>query len=259
MKIHPSAIIHPSAKLHESVEVGPFCIVDEEAVLGEGTWVESCVRIHARTVMGKNNRFHHGAIIGCEPQDLGYDRKTPAFVKIGDGNVFKEGANIHRGSKAETPTVIGNNNYFMGNFHVGHDCILGNHSIYTHGTVLAGHVTVGDYAFISGVAAVHQFCRVGDYSMIAGCSKIVKDVPPYATADGNPATIIGMNAVGMKRAGIPGPRREAIKQAYKIIYHSGLNTKQAIEQLQALKDPTPEVISIRQFFMDSDRGVTDHR
>lgn len=258
MKIHPTAIIDPSARLHESVEVGPFCIIDANVVMGEGCTVESTVRIHARTVIGKNNRFHHGAIIGCEPQDLGFDRNTPAYVKIGDGNVFKEGSNIHRGTKPETPTVIGDNNYFMGNFHVGHDCIIGNHNIFTHGSVLAGHVNVGNYSFISGVAAVHQFCNVGDYAMIAGCSKIVKDVPHFATADGNPATLIGINSIGLKRAGFAPPKREAIKQAYKTIFHSGMNIKQAIETLKK-QDNTEEVKSIIAFFENSDRGVTDHR
>ncbi|HMU82348.1 MAG TPA: acyl-ACP--UDP-N-acetylglucosamine O-acyltransferase [Leptospiraceae bacterium] len=258
MKIHPTAIIHPTAKLHESVEVGPFCIIDQDVVMGEGCFVESTVKIHARTVIGKNNRFHHGAIIGCEPQDLGYDRSSPCYVKIGDNNVFKEGANIHRGTKPDHPTLIGNNNYFMGNFHVGHDCILGDHSIFTHGTVLAGHVTVGNYAFISGVAAVHQFCKVGDYSMIAGCSKIVKDVPPYATADGNPATLIGINSVGLKRAGYSPAKRDAIKQAYKLLFHSGKNIKQALAELKS-QENTDEVKLIVKFFEDSDRGVTDHR
>lgn len=146
----------------------------------------------------------------------------------------------------------------MGNFHVGHDCILGDHNIFTHGTVLAGHVDVGNYAFISGVAAVHQFCRVGDYSMIAGCAKIVKDVPPYATADGNPASIIGINSVGLKRSGMSPDMRNAIKGAYRVLYHSGMNIGMAVKELRKAQHP-PEVEKIIQFVESSDRGILDHR
>jgi len=258
MKIHPTAIIDPSAQLHDSVEVGAYSIIDKDVVMGEGCFVESTVRIHARTIIGKNNRFYHGAIIGCEPQDLGFDRSTPSFVKIGDNNVFKEGANIHRGSKPETPTTIGNNNYFMGIFHVGHDCVMGDHNILTHCTVLAGHVNVGSYTFISALSAIHQFCNVGDYSMIAGCSKIVKDVPPYATADGNPATLIGINSVGLKRAGFNPGQRDAIKKAYKTIFLSGMNIRAGVEALKK-QETTEQVQTIIKFIENSDRGVLDHR
>ncbi len=258
MKIHPTAIIDKTAQIDESVEIGPYTVIEKNVTIGAGTVIASSVRIYGNTQMGKNNRIYHGAVIGAEPQDLGYDRNSETGLIIGDGNIFREGANIHRGTKPDHPTTMGNNNYFMGNFHVGHDCHLGDSNIFTHGTVLAGHVDVGNFAFISGVVAVHQHVNVGDYAMVAGCSKIVKDVPPYATADGNPATVIGMNAVGMKRAGMPPEARNAIKHAYKIIYHSGMNTSQAVAELKKEK-MTKEVQNIVEFIEKSDRGITDHR
>ncbi|WCL51396.1 acyl-ACP--UDP-N-acetylglucosamine O-acyltransferase [Leptospira sp. GIMC2001] len=259
MSIHPTAIVHPSAKIHESATIGPFCIVEADVVVGEGTILDSSVVLHSGTILGKNNRIFHGASMGGLPQDLSFKSETKTQLIIGDNNLIREGAIIHRGTKPETPTTIGNNNYLMGNMHLAHDGKIGNHVIVVQNTILAGVVDIGNYVFISGLVAVHQFGRIGDYSMLAGCSKIVKDVPPYVTIDGNPATVIGLNAVGMKRAGIAPEVRNAIKATYKVIYHSGLNTKQALAKLKSENSPIPEVQNIIRFFETSKRGVTDHR
>jgi UDP-N-acetylglucosamine acyltransferase len=147
----------------------------------------------------------------------------------------------------------------MGNMHIAHDVKMGNHNIVVQNTIIAGVVEIGNYVFVSGLVGIHQFARVGDYAMLAGCSKIVKDVPPYSTIDGNPATVIGLNAVGLKRAGLPPETRAAIKSAYKVIYHKGLNIKQALAELKAMNSALPEIQYIIEFFEKSKRGVTSHR
>lgn len=146
----------------------------------------------------------------------------------------------------------------MGMTHAGHDCQIGNHNIVVQSGIMAGHVHLGDYCFVSGLVAVHQFCNIGDYAMLAGCAKIVQDVPPYATADGNPSTLIGINAVGLKRAGFSPEVRSEIKNAYKLIFQSKKRTRDAIQEL-ADSNPGPEVQKIVDFFQASKRGVTDHR
>ncbi len=259
MKIHPTAIIDPSAKLHESVEVGPFSIIEADVEIGEGSWIESSVRIYSGTRMGKNNKIHHTTVIGGLPQDLGFKPETKTYTILGDDNVIREGTIIHRATKEGSSTKLGNKNYIMGQTHIAHDCILGNENIIVLNGQLAGFCTLGNKVFISGLVGVHQFCKVGDYAMIAGCSKVVKDVPPYATIDGNPATVIGLNAVGLKRAGFNPALREKIKHAYKILYHSKMNTRKALEVLKAENDESVEVQYIIRFFEESDRGVTDHR
>ncbi|MBT5229744.1 MAG: acyl-ACP--UDP-N-acetylglucosamine O-acyltransferase [Methylococcales bacterium] len=257
MNIHPTAIISPEANIDSSVNIGPYSIIEANVTIGAHCTISSNARIYAGTEMGQHNRVDHGAVIGCEPQDLSYDSSILTKTIIGDHNVFREGANVSRGSSAEKSTIIGNHNYFMATFHVGHDCVLGDHNILTHGTVLAGHVLVGNNAFISGVAAIHQFCQMGDYSMTAGCSKIVKDVPPYAVADGNPATLIGINNVGLKRAGFTPKQRKAIKHAYNVIYKQSNSLEDALEQLSV--DAISEVQNIIDFYRRSQRGVTTHR
>ncbi len=256
--IHPTAIIHADAILHHSVDVGPFSIIEAGVVIGEGCKIESNARVYIGTRLGRKNRICHGAVIGCEPQDLEFEPANSRPLTIGDCNHFKEGTNVSRGTKTEAGTVIGDHNYLMGNFHVGHDCVIGNGNILGHGTVLAGHVTIGDNVFISGVAAIHQFTFVGDLTMIAGCAKIVKDIPPFTVGDGNPARICGLNVVGLRRKGYPVAMRKAIKSAYKTIYHSAMNVEQALTQLRH-SELIPEVSRIISFFERSERGVTAHR
>lgn len=258
MKIHPTAIIHPTAELHESVEVGPYSIIDGDVRIGEGTIIENNVRIHSGTTIGKSNRFHQNATIGVLPQDLGFDPSTRTETIIGDGNTFREGVNISRGTKGDSPTVIGNNNYMMGNFHLGHDSTVGNNCIFTQGAVIAGHVSIGNRAFVSGLVAIHQFCRVGDFAMIAGLTKVTKDVPPYCTADGHPAQVIGMNSVGLRRSGMSSEKRNAIKEVYRVVYHSNLLTSQALEILKSAENPPEEVKYVIDFIEKSTRGITEH-
>ena len=259
MKIHPTAIIDPKAELHESVEVGPYSIIEGDVQIGEGSWIESCVKIYSGTRIGKFNKFHHTAIIGGPPQDLGFKLETKTYTIIGDNNTFREGIIVHRATKEGGATKFGNRNYLMGQTHVAHDCVMGDDNIIVLNGQLAGHCHVGNKVFISGLVGVHQFCNVGDYSMLAGCSKIVKDVPPYVTIDGNPATVIGLNSIGLKRAGFSPETRDKIKHAYKVLYHSKLNTRNALAALKAENDPSAEVQGIIRFFEESERGVTDHR
>jgi UDP-N-acetylglucosamine acyltransferase len=258
MNIHPTALVDQRAQLHDSVEVGPYSIIEADVVIGRNCKIESGVRIFQGTQFGENNRVYHGAVLGCEPQDLGFSVEKSRPLIIGNNNHFKEGVNISRGVKTEGGTLVGDNNYFMCGFHAGHDCHLGNHNVFGPNSTIAGHVELGNRIFISGLVAIHQFCFIGDYAMIAGCSKVVKDIPPYVTCDGNPARIIGLNSIGLRRAGISAENRAAIKQTYKTIYHDDLNISQA---LTALKErvTTIETETIIRFFEQSDRGVTTHR
>ncbi|MCP3870981.1 MAG: acyl-ACP--UDP-N-acetylglucosamine O-acyltransferase [Gammaproteobacteria bacterium] len=257
-RIHPTAIIDPGANLHESVRVGPYSIIESDVVIGPDCRIESSTRIYSGTHLGQGNRVCHGAMLGCEPQDLSFDPSASRPLIIGDRNHFKEGTNISRGVKTESGTLIGNDNYFMGSFHAGHDCIIGNHNVLGHGSVLAGHVTIGDHVFISGIAAIHQFTYIGDRVMIAGCAKIVKDIPPYSIGDGNPARVSGLNSIGLRRAGFSAQTRRLIKQAYRTIFQSGENIGQALESMK-LQSQAPEVDNIIHFFERSQRGVTAHR
>lgn len=257
MAIHPTAIVDPSAEIHPSAEVGPYCIVEGDVVIGEGSVLESGARIYAGTRMGRGNRVHHDAVLGAPPQDLGYDPARPTRLEIGHDNTFREYVSVHRGSKEEG-TIVGDRNYLMAQAHVAHDCRLGDANILANGALLGGHVRVAHHAFLSGHVAVHQFCRIGAYAMIAGVSGVPRDVPPFVTADGHRAEIVGLNLVGLRRAGFDPQRRAAIKRAYRLIYRSGLPLTSALEALRA-GEAGADVLEIADFFDSSTRGVLPHR
>ncbi|MCB1192712.1 MAG: acyl-ACP--UDP-N-acetylglucosamine O-acyltransferase [Leptospiraceae bacterium] len=259
MAIHATAIIDASAEIHQTADIGPFCIVGKNVKIGEGSVLESSVRVYDNVTIGKFNIIKHCAAIGNVPQDLHFDPKIPSGVEIGDHNRLCEYFTVHRSKFEGSTTKIGNHCFLMENTHIAHDSVVEDHVIMVHCAATAGHVHISNYAFISGLTAIHQYSNVGTYAMIAGCSKIVKDVPPYSTVDGNPATVIGLNSIGLKRAGLPSDVRNKIKQVYKTLYHSGINITQALVELKKIENPILEEKTIIDFFANSERGVTDHR
>ncbi len=258
MKIHPTAVVDPDSDIHPSVCIGPYSVVEEGVIIGEDSIVDSNVRIYRGTRIGRGNHIFHGCVLGCPPQDLAFDETRETGLVIGDHNQLREGVNISRATNPDHPTRIGSRNYLMGNVHIGHDCRFGDHNIVVNGTVIGGHVQVSHHVFISGLVAIHQFCRIGEFAMLAGLAKIVKDVPPYCTADGNPATLIGTNVVGLRRNGFSPDQRRTIKRAYRILLQPGLNRAQALERL-VCEQQSPEVDTILEFFRTTQRGVLPHR
>ncbi|MEN8174128.1 MAG: acyl-ACP--UDP-N-acetylglucosamine O-acyltransferase [Pseudomonadota bacterium] len=257
MNIHPTAIIEDGAEVHPSARVGPYSIIEAGARIGPGCVIESNVRIYPHTSLGSSNRVCHGATLGSEPQDLGYSPDKARPLVIGDDNHFKEGVNISHGIKSDHGTRIGSRNYLMAYSHVGHDCTLGDDNIFANTATLGGHVEVAHHVFLSGHTATHQFCRIGAYVMVAGVTGVPQDVPPYVLVDGHRAEIIGLNVVGLRRGGFGQAQRNAIKQAYRVIYKSGLKQTEALAKLDA-NDPGPEVREIIDFIRTSQRGLVSH-
>lgn len=228
--IHPTAIIHPQAKLDASVEVGPYAVIDADVELDAHCVVGPHAYLTGVTKIGLHNRFHAGCVIGDAPQDLKY-QDEPTRVRIGDHNVFREHVTVHRATKTDGETVIGSNNFLMANCHVGHNCELGDHIIIANGALLGGHVTVSDRAFISGNCLVHQFVRVGTLAIMQGGSAISKDLPPFTVARGDNG-ICGLNAVGLRRAGLTSAQRLELKQVYHALFRSGKRLRTALAEAQ---------------------------
>jgi UDP-N-acetylglucosamine acyltransferase len=255
--IHPTAFVHPSAQLAEGVEIGPQAFVDADVVIGRGTRVMHGAHIGRWTRMGENNRIYPGAVVGHDPQDLGYHGEE-AWTVIGDGNVMREGFTVHRGNRPGTVTTIGNNNYFMVNSHVAHNCAIGNHVILVNGSLLAGHVQVGDRAIISGNCQVHQFVRIGAFAMLRGGSGAARDVPPFCINDGL-SWIRAINLVGLRRNGFDERRIRAVKEAFKTIFRSGMGLKEALAFVEAKLEVTDDVRQMLDFIRGSKRGIGSGR
>jgi UDP-N-acetylglucosamine acyltransferase len=254
VKIHPTAIVDPKAELGAETIVGPYSIVGSEVVLGQGCWLQHHVTLCGPLRAGAKNKFYAYCSIGQQTQDLKYAGE-PTYLEIGDENTFREFCTVNRSTKADGKTRVGNRGNFLAYSHIGHDCTVGDSVVFSNNGTLAGHVEVGDHAVMGGLTAVHQFCRIGRFAITGGCSKIVQDVPPFLIADGNPAEIRGVNLVGLERAGLPPESIKAIKEAFRLIYRSKLNTRQAIEAVRNQIEPREEITQLIEFIEKSERGI----
>jgi UDP-N-acetylglucosamine acyltransferase len=252
--IHSTAIIDSRAELAAEVEIGPYCVVGADVVIGSQSVLMSHVTMAGPARIGQNNGFFPYCSIGQRSQDLKYVGE-PTFLEIGDDNSFREFCTVNRGTLPNTKTVIGNLGNFLAYSHVAHDCLVGDHVIFSNNGTLAGHVIVEDYAVIGGLSGVHQFCRIGRHAILGGCTKIVQDVPPFMIADGNPAEIRGVNQVGLERRGFDADDIRNLREAYRLLCRANLNVKQACETIRAELPSSPHMIHLLAFIEASKRGI----
>lgn len=250
----PLAYIDPGAKIADDVVIEPFATIHSNVTIGAGTYIGSNVTIYENTVIGKNCRVFPGAVIGAVPQDLKFAGEE-TYVYIGDNNTIRECATIHRGTASKGKTVIGNNNLIMAYCHVAHDCVLGNNIIMSNATQLAGEVAVDDYAILGGGTLVHQFTHLGNHIMVQGGSKVNKDIPPFVIAAREPISYAGINIVGLRRHGYSNEQINAIQDAYRLIFQSGMMTSNALKKVMAELPESPERNEIVNFIKNSPRGV----
>lgn len=254
--IHPSSLVDSGAQLGGGVWVGPHCVIGEKAVLGRNTRLEGNIQILGSTEIGESCRFSPFSVIGGEPQDVGYLQEETR-VRIGDRNVFREFITIHRGTvKGGGETVIGNDGYFMAYSHIAHDCRVGNKVVFTNAATLGGHVSVDDFATISAFSAVHQFCRVGKYAYVGGFTVVTQDVVPFAKVAGmRPVLFYGFNAIGLRRQGFSRERIQAVKEIFRLLFYSDLNTNQAVEEIRAQIPAGEDRDEVIRFVQSSKRGI----
>ncbi|NCX93392.1 MAG: acyl-ACP--UDP-N-acetylglucosamine O-acyltransferase [Gammaproteobacteria bacterium] len=256
--IHPTAIIDPKASLASDVEVGPYAVIGPRVSIDSGSWIGPHAVIKGPCTLGKNSQIFQFASVGECPQDKKFAGEDTELI-MGDGNVVRESATIHRGTIQDSgKTVIGSHNLFMAYTHVAHDCVIGDHVIMSNTATLAGHVTVGDHAIISAFCAIHQFARIGAHAFISHGALLSKDVPPYvmvAGMGGTNVSVYGINSEGLKRRGFSAEDIETLRQAYKIIYRQGLRVVEAIEELKALEQTCSAVSAFREFLEQSTRGI----
>jgi UDP-N-acetylglucosamine acyltransferase len=252
--IHPTAIVDAGAHIAGDAEIGPYCVIGRDVVIGAGSVLANHVTVAGPAKIGRANLFFSFSSIGQRTQDLKYTGE-PTFLEIGDHNSFREFCTVNRGTMPDTKTVIGNHNNFLAYSHVAHDCTVGDHVIFSNNGTLAGHVIVEDHAVIGGLCGVHQFCRIGTHAILGGCTKIVQDVPPFMIADGNPAEIRGVNQVGLERRGFSSEEIRSLREAYRLLCRANLNVKQACETIRAELPPNEHISHLLAFIEASKRGI----
>lgn len=233
--IHPTALVADGAEIAEGVSVGPFAVIEDRVSVGAGTVIGAHAVIHSHARIGARNRIHAHAVIADTPQDYAFSGEE-TWVEIGDDNIIREGVTIHRSTEADTPTRVGSKCFLMAYAHVAHGCDVADGVILTNNVMLAGYVAVGPGAIIGGGTAVHQFCRVGAATMVAGVAGVLKDILPFTMAQGAPALHYRLNSVGLKRAGVNGPRYRALEKAFRALRDGAKpDLTQATPELELLR------------------------
>jgi len=254
-KIHKTAMVDPQAELDGDVEIGPYCIVGPKVKIGRGTRIKSHVVIEGNTTLAEGNLIFQFATVGSVPQDLKYKGENSQLI-IGNYNIVREFASLNPGTTGGgMVTRVGDHNLLMMYCHIAHDCILGNHNIIANGATLGGHVVIEDYVIVGGLVGIHQFVKVGTGAILGAGSMVSKDIPPYCNATGDRAKLRGLNVEGLKRRGFTREQIDALKKAYRIIFQSGLRTREALKKVREEISNSPEVERMAAFIENSQRGV----
>jgi UDP-N-acetylglucosamine acyltransferase len=255
-EIHPQAVVAASAKLGAGVKVGACAVVGEEVELGDGCILHAHAVVQGPSKFGRNNVFHPFCLIGGDPQDYTF-RGERVELAAGEGNIFREYVTVSRGTqKGGSKTSLGDDNFFLAYSHIGHDCRVGNHTLFVNGATLAGHVTVEDFATVGAFCPVHQFCRIGRYAYIGASTVITQDVPPFSKVVTERETkSFGINMIGLERQGFSPERLVALKHAYRLLLRSRMNTSQALAEMKKTLNGSADVRELIQFIESAERGI----
>jgi UDP-N-acetylglucosamine acyltransferase len=253
MTIHPTAVIDPQAEIDVDVAIGPYVVIEGPVKIKRGSRVMAHAYLTGWTEIGADNEIHPGAVIGAAPQDKAY-KGEETYLRIGDHNIIREHAQIHRSTAPGSATIVGNHNFLMANSHIGHNCNIGDNVTLANGALIAGYVEVGNHVFISGNCVVHQFVRIGDYALMRGLSGTSRDVPPYAIIDWQ-HTVRGVNVIGLKRAGFDDKRIREIREAFRVLFRKGRNLSLAVKELEMHERANRDVSALLDFIKSSKRGV----
>ena len=253
--VHPKALVDSQAEIADDVEIGAFSIVGPKVKIGPGCKIGPHVVLTGRTTLGRNNRIFQFSSIGEEPQDKKYAGEDTELI-IGDNNTIRELCTFSRGTIQENgKTIIGSNNWLMACVHIAHDCVLGDNIIMANNASLAGHVTIGDWAILSGYSLIHQFCTVGEHSFTSFASHVNQSIPPYVTVSGEKAKARGVNTEGLKRRGYSSEQIQQVRRAYKLLYRSGMTLEQAKVELSEMAQNSSEIEPLVEFLNTTQKSM----
>jgi UDP-N-acetylglucosamine acyltransferase len=254
-KVHPTAIVEEGAVIHESAEIGAYTLIGSKVTIGPDCWIGPHVVLTGRTTIGARTRIFQFASIGEEPQDKKYGGEDTELI-IGEDNTIRELCTFSRGTtQGGGKTIIGNNNWIMACVHIAHDCILGDNIIMANNTSLAGHVSVGDWAILSGYSLIHQFCSVGTHSFTSFASHVNQSIPPYVTVSGEKARAKGVNTEGLKRRGFTPEQIQQVRRAYRLLYRDGLPLQEAREKLEEMAQGSEEIRPLVEFLDTTEKSM----
>ncbi len=254
-KIHETALVDPHAEFDANIEVGAYSIIGPKVKIGKGTRIRSHVVVEGNTTLGEGNIIFQFASVGSVPQDLKYKGENSQLI-IGDHNTIREFVSLNPGTTGGgMETRIGDHNLLMMYCHIAHDCVLGSHNIIANGATLGGHVGIEDYVIVGGLVGIHQFVKVGTSAILGAGSMVSKDIPPYCNATGDRVRLRGLNLEGLRRRGFSREQIAILRKAYRIIFQSGLRTKEALKKIRREFPKSAEVERLASFIENSQRGI----
>lgn len=256
-RIHPTAIIAREAELADNVVVGPYAIIEGRCIIGPDCIIRPHAVLCGNLTMGRGNQVYSGAIIGEKPQHLKYNDE-PTGTEIGDNNIFREHVTIHRGTTHSMVTRIGDNNFFMAGSHVAHDCEIGNRCILANGALVGGHSVLSDNVYLSGNAAVHQFVRIGRLALLSGCSGTTKDMPPFVIQQ-NIDTVVGINVIGMRRAGLANEQINVVHRSFRYLFRAGMTVPDALKRIEDEMGEWDVAREMVEFIRNCPKGINTMR
>ena len=246
-QIHPTAIVSPGAQLGQDVEIGAFCTIGPQVQLGDGVRLVSHVVVEGATQIGASTTIHPFAVLGGAPQHLAHKGEDTRLV-IGERNIIREHVTMHTGTVGGGGvTTVGSDSLYMVGAHVAHDCVVGDRVTFANNATLGGHVVIGDFVFMGGLCAVHQFTRIGRYSFVGGGGVVTKDIIPYGSVWGNHAHLEGLNLVGLKRRGFTREAINALRAAYRLLFADEGTFQERLDDVAEAHAGTPEVMEIVDF------------
>lgn len=257
--IHPTAIVSENAIIGAGTSVGPYSCIGPDVIIGKNNTIGPHVVLEGRTTIGDENHFFQFCSIGAAPQDLKYHGEE-SVLKIGDRNIVREYVTLQPGTEGGgMETAIANDNLFMANSHVGHDCFIGSHNVVANSTGISGHVSIGDHAILGGLSGIHQFSRIGSYSLLAGGAMVTQDIPPFCMAQGDRAALVGLNLVGLKRHGFGVEQVSELKKVFRQLFLGGGKLSNKVETLKAECNEGGPVHDFLDFIASSSRGIAPTR
>jgi UDP-N-acetylglucosamine acyltransferase len=253
-RIHPTAVISPEAELADNVEIGPYVVIEGRVRIGPDCVLRPYVHLRGPLTLGRGNLLYTGTVLGERPQHLRY-QDEPTGLEIGDHNIFREHVTVHRGTTQSWTTRIGSHNFFMAHSHVAHDCQIGNRCMLANGALVGGHCIIDDNAFLSGNCAVHQFVRIGRLALLSGISATTKDIPPFLMNQGINC-LVGVNVVGMRRAGMTAEQINGVRRAFHILFQESQVLPRALAQAEQELGTLDVVAELIAFIRQSPRGIS---
>ena len=255
--IHPTAIVDPKAEIGAEVTIGAYSLIGPNVKIGDRSWIAPHVVIEGITSLGVECEVFQFASLGARPQDLKY-KGEPSTLVIGAKNKIREYVTLQPGTATgRMTTVIGDNNLFMANSHVGHDCQIGSNNVFANCAGLAGHVTIFNNVILGGMVGIHQFCRIGNYAMLSAGSMVGHDIPPYCIAQGDRCFLRGINTIGLKRAGFTLEDIGEVKQVFRLLFGTVGHLKEKIEKLPEALSSRPHIKTVLEFIQTTKRGISN--